>query len=375
MRIKDFEKTFSGHIPGLQGAKSSYAVLVPLIYKNGESHLLFEVRADSLNRQPGEVCFPGGRMECGETAIDAALRETEEELHIPAHAIRPIAELDFICHQSGFLIYPILGEIKEKDYQKMAMSESEVKETFLVPFSLFLNTAPMLYTYDLQPHIPENFPYHLLGFDGSYPWRAGKMDVPIYLYENHAIWGLTGRICMHLAQEMNTSKKAEKGTYQHVEHPFPPLYRSDSKILILGSFPSVKSREAEFFYHHPQNRFWKVISAITGENEPKTMAEKRSMLFNHHIALWDVIHSCDIIGSSDSSIKNVQPNDLSEILSSANIEQIYVNGSLAGKLYQKHIEPVLGRSATVLPSTSPANATFSLDKLIETWRIAIPYKL
>ena len=105
------------------------------------------------------------------------------------------------------------------------------------------------------------------------------------------------------------------------------------------------------------------------------MDEKRSMLFNHHIALWDVIHSCDIIGSSDSSIKNVQPNDLSEILSSANIEQIYVNGSLAGKLYQKHIEPVLGRSATVLPSTSPANATFSLDKLIETWRIAIPYKL
>lgn len=372
MRINDFEKRFSGHIPGLQGAKAAFAVLVPLIYRKGEAYLLFEVRADTLDRQPGEVCFPGGRMEDNETAVQCALRETEEELSIPADAIRPIAELDFIYHQSGFLIHPILGEIKEKDLKKSRISEAEVKEIFLVPFSFFLDKAPMLYTYDLEPHIPENFPYDLIGFEQGYPWKAGKMDVPIYLYEQHAIWGLTGRICMHLAKQMQ-EKPAQR--YQHIEHPIAPLYRADAKILILGSFPSVKSREGMFFYNHPQNRFWKVIAALVGEAAPTTVAEKRCMLVNHHIALWDVIHSCDIIGSSDSSIKNVVANDLTEIFKAADIQQIYVNGNTAGRLYQKYIEPKLGRPCIVLPSTSPANAAFSLEKLIQVWRDAIPYAL
>lgn len=373
MRIKEFDKQFAGHIPKLQGSTSSYAVLVPLIFHNGEPHLLFEVRSDSLGRQPGEVCFPGGRMEQGETPVQAALRETTEELSIPADAVRPIAELDFLYHQSGSLIHPVLGEIKDKDLKKyLHLSEAEVKETFLVPFSFFMKTKPMLYSYDLEPHIPENFPYHLLGYENSYPWRAGKMDVPIYLYGNHAIWGLTGRICLDLVRQMQ-----EKGnnSYQHIEHPIAPLYRADSQILILGSFPSVKSREGMFFYHHPQNRFWKVVAALTGEDVPVTVEEKRQLLLQHRIALWDVIHSCDIIGSSDSSIKNVVANNLNPILSAAPIQQIYTNGATAGRLYQKYIEPVLHRSCIVLPSTSPANASYSLDRLIQVWRDAIPYTL
>ena len=372
MQIKEFEKRFSGHIPRLLGAKAAFAMLVPLVYEKGEPSLLFEVRADTLNRQPGEVCFPGGRMETGETPLQCALRETEEELSLPAASIHPLAELDYVYHQSGTLIYPILAKIRARDLRKdLRCSTAEVKETFLVPFSFFLNTRPMLYTYDLEPQIPDDCPYHLIGFEGSYPWRPGKIDVPIYLYENHAIWGLTGRICMALAQQMAQPAAKTAGIYQHIEHPIAPLYQKDSRILILGSFPSVKSREGMFFYHHPQNRFWKVLAALTGEDAPSSIEEKRSMLLRHHIALWDVIHSCDIIGSSDSSIKNVVPNDLRPILDAAPIRQIYTNGGTAGRLYRKYIEPELGRPCTVLPSTSPANASYTLDKLIIHWQQAI----
>ena len=161
----------------------------------------------------------------------------------------------------------------------------------------------------------------------------------------------------------------------YVTHPIPPLYDGDSRVLILGSFPSVKSREGMFFYHHPQNRFWRVIAALTGEAVPETIEEKRRLLLDHRIALWDVIHSCDIIGSSDSSIKNVAANDLSPILRAADIRQIYTNGATAGKLYRKYIEPRLHRGCTVLPSTSPANASYSTEKLLRAWREAIPFDL
>ena len=150
-------------------------------------------------------------------------------------------------------------------------------------------------------------------------------------------------------------------------HPIPPLYDENSRILILGSFPSVKSREACFFYGHPQNRFWKVTSAVFGEDAPQTIDEKKAFLLRNHIALWDVIGSCDIVGSSDSSIKNVTPNDLSIILKNADIGQIYVNGKTAYKYYVKYTEEKTGRSAICLPSTSPANAAWSLDKLVSEW--------
>ena len=154
-----------------------------------------------------------------------------------------------------------------------------------------------------------------------------------------------------------------------ISHPFPPLYDQNSEILILGSFPSVKSRETMFFYGHPQNRFWKVISAIYKEPEPDTIQEKRELLLRHQIALWDVIKSCDITGSSDSSIRSVIPNDLSEILDTAPIGRIYVNGKTAEKMYRKYTEPLTHTKAIVLPSTSPANAVWSLERLIEEWKV------
>ena len=159
--------------------------------------------------------------------------------------------------------------------------------------------------------------------------------------------------------------------YTHVNHEIPPVFNSESRILILGSFPSVKSREGCFFYHHPQNRFWKVISAITGEVLPQTIEDKKALLLKHQIAVWDVIASCDIYGSSDSSIKNVVANDLSVILNNAPIEHIYYNGTASYNLYNKYIFKATGIEAVKLPSTSPANAACSLEKLIEVWKKSV----
>lgn len=151
-------------------------------------------------------------------------------------------------------------------------------------------------------------------------------------------------------------------------HPIPPLFDNDSQILILGSFPSVKSREQGFFYGHPQNRFWKVLAAIYEEDVPVTIEEKKAFLLRNHVALWDVICSCDIDGSSDTSIRSVVPNDLSIILTNADIKAIFVNGKTAYNYYEKYIHPVTGRSAVCLPSTSPANAAWSLSRLTGAWQ-------
>lgn len=155
--------------------------------------------------------------------------------------------------------------------------------------------------------------------------------------------------------------------YTHIDHPFPPLYNKESKILILGSLPSVKSREQLFFYGHPQNRFWKVVAGIFNEEVPGTIDEKKSFLYKHNIAVWDVIQSCDIIGSSDSSIKNVVPTDISVILQNSQVKKVFVNGKTAGTYYKKYQQIQTGFDATVLPSTSPANAAYSLEKLISIW--------
>ena len=155
----------------------------------------------------------------------------------------------------------------------------------------------------------------------------------------------------------------------HQIHLIPPVFDENSRILILGSFPSIKSREVNFFYGHPQNRFWRVISHLLNENCPKTAIEKKHMLLKHKIALWDVIASCDIKGSSDSSITNVVPNDIGKILVQTKIKNIFVNGKTADRLYIKYIEPDINIKAVCLPSTSPANAMWSLEKLIDKWCI------
>lgn len=154
-----------------------------------------------------------------------------------------------------------------------------------------------------------------------------------------------------------------------LKHPIPPLYDVHSKILILGSFPSVKSREQMFFYGHPQNRFWRVLSKVFNCNLPTTVEEKKAFALSNGIALWDVIASCDIEGSSDSSIKNVAANDISVILNAASIQNIFVNGRTAEKFYNKYTKPMIGRDAVCLPSTSPANAAWSLERLTMAWQV------
>ena len=154
-----------------------------------------------------------------------------------------------------------------------------------------------------------------------------------------------------------------------ITHPIEPIYNQKSKILILGSFPFVKSREEGFFYGHPQNRFWKVLAAIFNENIPQTIHEKKEFLLNNKVAVWDVIHSCEITGSSDSSIKNVEVNDLTRILNTADIKQIFVNGKKAYSLYNKYMKQIVIKEAICLPSTSPANAAWNIDRLVEAWKI------
>lgn len=159
--------------------------------------------------------------------------------------------------------------------------------------------------------------------------------------------------------------------YQHVKHTFEPVYDGNSKILILGSLPSVKSREQGFYYGHPQNRFWKVLARLLEWKEPDTIEEKKIMLLENRIAIWDVLESCDIIGSSDSSIKNPVPADISGLLDKTKIEKIYVNGTTAGKYYKKYILPLTGIEAVILQSTSPLNCRYTMDKLTENWSVIL----
>lgn len=178
-----------------------------------------------------------------------------------------------------------------------------------------------------------------------------------------------------MAEKSNKTRKTE--ALQRIIHPIPPLFDENSKILILGSFPSVKSREMAFFYGHPQNRFWKLMSLLLQVPFPETVPERREFLISHQVAVWDVIASCEIYGSSDASIRNAVPNDLREILDTAQIRQIYVNGQTAGKLYRKYQEkPLAGiyggcAKAVILPSTSPANAAWNMERLRAAWSVIL----
>ena len=157
--------------------------------------------------------------------------------------------------------------------------------------------------------------------------------------------------------------------HTHVTHGFAPIFDAHSRVLVLGSLPSVLSRENAFYYGNPQNRFWRVTAAVFGCAVPQTIAEKTRMLLDNGVALWDVIASCDIAGSADASIRNVVPNDLSRILDACRIETIYANGKTAEKVYNRWQKPLYGRDIVPLPSTSPANAAWSADRLIEAWRV------
>ncbi len=154
-------------------------------------------------------------------------------------------------------------------------------------------------------------------------------------------------------------------------HPIPPIFGNESNTLILGSFPSVKSREAGFFYGHPQNRFWRVLAEIFNTEIPKNVEQKKALVLSGKLALWDVIASCEIVGSSDTSISSAVPNDLSVITEHCDIKRIFVNGKTAEKYYNKYQLEKTGIPCTALPSTSPANAAYNLQKLCECWKIIL----
>ncbi len=168
--------------------------------------------------------------------------------------------------------------------------------------------------------------------------------------------------------------------YQQHTHEFAPVFNKDSKILILGTFPSAASREHHFYYGHPRNRFWKVLAYITKEPLPTTIYEKQQLLLSHHIAIWDVIQSCEIIGSSDSSIRNVVPSNISNLLSQTSISAIFGNGNKACELFKKYISLTLSdfpnlKEIKKLPSTSPANASWSLEQLNAFWAEQLSFYL
>lgn len=159
--------------------------------------------------------------------------------------------------------------------------------------------------------------------------------------------------------------------YQYVEHEFAPVYNKESQVLILGSLPSVKSREQGFYYGHPRNRFWKVVAAVLGVPVPVTIEEKKRTLLAGHVAVYDVIQNCEIVGSSDSSIRNVTPADIKSIVEHAPIRVVFTNGKTAGRLYKKYQARHIDLPMIELPSTSPANAAFSLERLEEIWKSEI----
>ena len=160
--------------------------------------------------------------------------------------------------------------------------------------------------------------------------------------------------------------------YRHISHGFEPVFDGHSRILVLGSFPSVLSRRNDFYYGNPKNRFWKVLAACCDELcVPETVLQKKALLLAHGIALWDVVESCDVAGSADASIRNVVPARIERILDAAPVREVFANGGTAHALYVKHLQPRCGLPAMRLPSTSPANASYSLERLIDCWREAL----
>ena len=194
-------RRYGGHQPGLLGARHSYAVLCPLVERPEGLHLLFEVRARNLS-QGGEVCFPGGRMERGETPAQCALRETEEELSIPAGQVSLLGTPDFICNQMGFLLRPVLGLVSPAGLAALRPSPDEVAEVFTAPLSFFAETAPEPWRYELVPQVPEDFPYESVGIPRDYPWNHGWVDVPVWYWQGHAVWGMTARLVQDLIKAL-----------------------------------------------------------------------------------------------------------------------------------------------------------------------------
>ena len=200
MPLEEIRARMAPRRAGFQDVTGEYAVLVPLVESPAGLQVLFEVRSATLRRQPGEVCFPGGRMEPGEEPTACALRETWEELGIPPEGVEVLAPLDKVLHQSGFLMHPVLGRIDPAWLARVRPQEAEVAETFLAPLSYFLEEKPLCPSFPLVPQVGADFPYAQIGFPQGYDWKGARVEVPIYTWEGRAIWGITGRVMKHLAE-------------------------------------------------------------------------------------------------------------------------------------------------------------------------------
>ncbi|MDR2087996.1 MAG: CoA pyrophosphatase [Clostridiales Family XIII bacterium] len=204
--LRDFRRAFAGRKPEPLDRHRYFSVLVPLVERDGEVHLLYQLRAETLRRQPGEVGFPGGKVEDGETPLACAIRETVEELRIPRESIEVIGELDYIHGYSDFTMYAFLAAVADADFSR-DFNRAEVQEVFLVPISFFLENEPEIHKYEIAPKIDGGFPYDRIQPKGFYRWRTGEAIVPIYNYEGRAIWGLTGRVTLRLINILKNSMK------------------------------------------------------------------------------------------------------------------------------------------------------------------------
>ena len=201
MTAEEFRTRWTGHVPKVQDVTGEYAVLVPLVERPEGLCLLYEVRADTLGRQPGEVCFPGGRLEPGEDAVSCALRETWEELAIPPEAVEVIGEMDFLHIRAGSMLRPVLGRVDRGALDAMRPCAAEVADTFLIPLQWLRDHPPTVYTYRHPVSIPD-FPYAEAGVSADYPWRPYYMEVPVYHGLAHPLWGLTARITMDVVAHL-----------------------------------------------------------------------------------------------------------------------------------------------------------------------------
>lgn len=198
---QDFRRIWGDHVPGLLSAPARYAVLCPLAEYPDGLRILLEVRAAGL-KQAGEVCFPGGRAEAGETAETCALRETFEELAIPPQQVEIIGKSDFICWPGKFLLQPVIGLVSPEGLATMAPSPTEVAEVFSVPLSFLQTTPPEIYINELKATLPPDFPYESSGIPRDYRWSSAVAEVPIWHYEGRVIWGMTARILLDMVRRL-----------------------------------------------------------------------------------------------------------------------------------------------------------------------------